>query len=102
MDRLGSASLQAVELYARDTIKLVDTSIRPLPVLENDHENVREWIDTCGDRNAVEVESRPLFPNYIYLWRLAWRRWPARGAPDRQAAEAAHERAHAWAAGGRR
>jgi len=29
--------------------------------------------------------------------RLAWRRWPAPGAPDLLAARAAHERARAWA-----
>jgi hypothetical protein len=62
-------------------------------------------ITRYGDRFAVEVGFAKLPPDGRHrgkarLNRLAWRRWPAPGAPDLSAARAAHERARAWAARG--
>jgi hypothetical protein len=101
MDRLCSAGLQAAELCAAEVF------IRNRP----SREVVREMISGCGDRFAVEVgtaedpcegpgaESPGGDPrDKAWLLRLAWRCWPAPGAPDLPAARAAHERARAWAA----
>jgi len=66
------------------------------------HEVVRDMISRYGDRFAVDVGGPDEPPNgdawdKSVIRRLAWRRWPARGAPGLQAAKAAHERARAWA-----
>ncbi len=93
--QLCSASLQAAELCAH--VDLMD------PEDAITHEIVGELIRRCGDRFAVEVGTADEPPDgrywhKAYLLRLAWRRWPAPGAPDLPAARAAHERARAWAA----
>jgi len=76
------------------------------------HEIVLEMISRCGNRFAVEVglhhelqdedededEDGDEHCPHITQSRLAWRRWPAPGAPGLQAARAAHERARKWAA----
>jgi len=98
VDRLCHAGLQAAELCAGMPIKLANTHEFRFSMCEV----VRKMISRHGDRFAVKVEvaedpdGGP--GNGSRLLRLAWRRWPAPGAPDLQAARVAHERARAWAA----
>jgi len=105
-DRLCHARLQAAELCAaRDGIQMYRTVEFGIGRMST-REIVCEMIGRCGDRFAVEVEvkRRPRGPPSwceYEVRRLAWRRWPAPGAPDLPAARAAHERARAWAAAGR-
>jgi hypothetical protein len=117
VDRLCPAGLQAAELRATDCIDGAHGAhgADEGPVL---YEIVREMISRCGDRFAVEVgffdelydddekdededededEVEECCPT-VTQSRLAWRRWPAPGAPGLQAARAAHERARIWAA----
>jgi len=77
-------------------------SLRPTPTSASP-EVVRGMLDRHGECFAVEVgifdkAEEPWRKNS--LQRLAWRRWPALGAPDLPAARAAHERIRAWAAEG--
>jgi len=115
-ERLCHARLQAAELCAaHDGIHTICTG--PGVTYSSDEEERRtrgerrtrelvlEMINRCGDRFAVEVgipEVPPEGRGWVEarLNRLAWRRWPAPGAPDLPAARAAHERARAWAAAG--
>jgi hypothetical protein len=113
VDRLCPAGLQAAELCAGDAVQLV------APVMgEGDdfafegitREAVRALISRHGDRFAVEVEVQvqsgsewedigaPAYEERPVVRRLAWRRWPAPGAPGLPAARVAHERSRAWAA----
>ena len=94
MDCLCPAGLQAAELCAGNLCSLPSAKDR----FEDDV--VRELISRFGDRYAVEVglHASPGEGYRDLISRLAWRRWPARGTPDLQAARAAHERARAWAA----
>jgi len=104
-DRLCPAGLRAAELCAEIYIYLLPEEGPDL------HEVVREIISRYGDRFAVEVEV-PGWPGHdehgegeglwgdIAVHRLAWRHWPAPGAPDLPAARAAHEHARAWAVAG--
>jgi hypothetical protein len=108
--RLCPAGLQAAELRAE---YYVDLPSERLVI----HDIVREIISMHSDRFAVEVEVCERSGCAEDCWegtsdddgecwnksdvrRLAWRRWPAPGAPDLPAARAAHERARAWAAAG--
>jgi hypothetical protein len=106
-DRLCHARLQAAELRAaRDGIQIYRRSRGTEYGSEKliTRELVVEMIGRCGDRFAVKVEisERPDGSRWCEhdLRRLAWRRWPAPGAPDLPAATAAHERARAWATAG--
>jgi len=96
VDRLCPAGLQAAELCAGTRCKLSEDRTFG-------EEVVWELISRCGERYAVEVGvyASPGEGYRALIYRLAWRRWPARGAPDLQAARAAHERARAWTAAGR-
>jgi len=92
VDRLCPAGLQAAEVCAEHYIDLGPGA-----------EVVREIISRHGDRFAVEVEPHDSEEDCDEEdWyrtrpqRLAWRRWPAPGAPGLQAARAAHESARAW------
>jgi len=100
VDRLCPAGLQAAELCGKDWMDGLGLVVRDV---------VRTMISTCGDRFAVEVgfsdelhdededQDEEYYCPQIEQNRLAWRRWPAPGAPGLQAARAAHERARAWA-----
>jgi hypothetical protein len=98
VDHLCHAGLQAAELCTEHSyIQLRPDSTTSTPQV------VHAMIDTHGDRFAIEVgiRDKALGPWHMsMLQRLAWRRWPAPGAPDLPAARAAHERARAWAAEG--
>jgi hypothetical protein len=109
-ERLCHAGLQAAELCAKHDRLHMYRAIRGAE-FDNEQEKrftrelVLEMISRCGDRFAVEVGFPELLPDgrpwgKARLNRLAWRRWPAPGAPDLPAARAAHERARAWAAAG--
>ncbi len=115
VDCLCPAGLQAAELRA-------DAGITLMRLEDGARKVVRELMSRCGEHFAIEVgvaadfnkayrdkswqrghwnsQSVPVVPvwNQDRLQRLAWRRWPAAGAPDLPAARAAHERARAWAA----
>ena len=110
-ERFCHARLQAAELCAeRDGVHIY----RTIRGTDYDHEQekrvtrelVLEMISRFGDRFAVEIGIPEWVPpdarhrSKARLNRLAWRRWPAPGAPDLPAARAAHERARAWAAAG--
>ena len=100
VDRLCPAGLQAAELCAARPIQLTSTRRFRFSM----REVVREMISRCGSRFAIEVGvavTRGEGPgDMASLIRLAWRRWPAPGAPEWPAASGAHERARAWAAAG--
>jgi len=98
VDRLCSAGLQAAELCAEHigVMRSADDIA---------HEVVRELISRYSERFAVEVDVAEVRMQgemdcrvIPVLQRLAWRRWPAPGAPGLPAARAAHARARAWAA----
>ena len=105
VDHLCPAGLQAAELCSRHDW-WIDSEGPGL------HKIVLEMISRCGNRFAVEVglhhelqdedededEDGDEHCPHITQSRLAWRRWPAPGAPGLQAARAAHERARKWAA----
>ncbi len=98
VDRLCHAGLQAAELCGKREVDLVGPHECSVA-----HDVVRDMISRYGDRFAVDVGSagKPRDGRSCdkeELHRLAWRRWPAPGAPDLQAAKAAHEYARAWAA----
>ena len=100
VDCLCRAGLQAAELGAEDG---VGPRHSDGPLL---HKIVRDMISRHGDCFAVDVGvAEQLYDDHgdwdqsVIIRRLAWRRWPAPGAPDLQAARAAHERARAWAVG---
>jgi len=104
VNSLCPAGLRAAELYAERGIDLGPNNAAQTGVVnEIVHEIVRDLVSRFGDRFAVEV-SVPEQPPGHSPWAktaqdgLAWRRWPAPGAPGLQAARAAHERARAWAA----
>jgi len=104
VNSLCPAGLWAAELYAERGIDLgPNPEAHTVFVREIVHEIVRDMVSRFGDRFAVEV-SVPEQPPGHESWDLtaqiglAWRRWPAPGAPGLQAARAAHERARAWAA----
>jgi len=108
-ERLCHARLQAAELCAeRGGIHMYRARGTDYDVLHAKRltcELVLEMITRCGDRFAVEVGFAEVPPDARHrararLYRLAWRCWPAPGAPDLPAARAAHERARAWAAAG--
>ena len=104
VDRLCPAGLQGAELCAKQCIALPSNCLFVREV-------VREMTSRFGDRFAVEVgvpeqssdaepssdDEHEQYWNHTILRRLAWRRWPAPGAPGLQAARAAHKRARAWA-----
>jgi len=103
VDRICNAGLQAVELCGEEGIVL-----KQLGASHDDGDSivtcevVHDMISRYGDRFAVDVGG-PEPPNKgscdkSVICRLAWRRWPAPGAPGLQAAKAAHEHARAWAA----
>jgi len=102
VDRLCPAGLQAAALCAgKIPAPLLDPEgAQDVDVIVHVHEIVRALILRCGDRFAVEVgvPHNPQGWAKAQLCRLAWRRWPAPGAPDLPAARAAHERARAWVA----
>jgi len=93
--RLCHADLQAAELRAER---------RGIHITRNgEHitlEVVCEMVSRCGDCFAFEVgvAEQPRSGEHAELRRLAWRGWPAPGAPSLPAARAAHERACAWLA----
>jgi hypothetical protein len=93
VDRLCPAGLQAAELCAEQScIYLSPSKIASTPQV------VRAMIDRHGDCFAIEVVILDKGEEpWNMLHRLAWRRWPAPGAPGLPAARAAHERARAWA-----
>ncbi len=98
-DRLCHAGLQAAELYAGDCI-CFGTSEGPTL-----YKFVREIVSRYGDRFAVELgiyerllDEEKGHCRKTTLQRLAWRRWPAPGAPELPAARAAHEHARTWVA----
>ena len=101
VDRLCHAGLQAAELCGKREVDLMVPQ-GPYECAVTRHV-VRDMISRYGDRFAVDVGSAGK-PHDGRSWRrenlyrLAWRRWPAPGAPDLQAAKAAHEHARAWAA----
>jgi len=95
-ERLCHARLQAAELCAeRDGIRifrLVRGDKCDVECAERlTRELVLKMITRCGDRFAVEVEFPEVPPDGRHrgkarLTRLAWRRWPAPGAPNLPAA----------------
>jgi len=99
VDRLCPPGLQAAELCAEPSCIGLRSGQGGDQCA---HEVVRELISRCGGRFAVEVgvhhERIKSGPRKATLRCLAWRRWPAPGAPGLPAARAAHERARAWAA----
>jgi len=98
VDHLYHTGLQAAELCTEHHY----IQLRP-NLTASTPQVVHAMIDTHGDRFAIEVgiSDKAIWPWRVsMLQRLAWRRWPAPGAPDPPAARAAHERARAWAAEG--
>ncbi len=101
VDRLCSAGLQAAELCAEHI-----GVMRRSPEEDIVREVVRELLSRYGEQFAVEVDVAEMRIEDAehegqvipVLERLAWRRWPAPGAPGLPAARAAHARARAWAA----
>ena len=53
-----------------------------------------EYVRVMRTVQILAVSMRP----GLSLYRLAWRRWPAPGAPELPAARAGHEVARAWVA----
>jgi hypothetical protein len=102
VDRLCSAGLQAADLCGEEYVMFKQIGFHECGDSVVTREVVHDMISRFGDRFAVDVDG-PDEPSNKGSWdksvmrRLAWRRWPAPGAPGLQAA-IAHERARAWAA----
>ncbi len=97
VDRLCPAGLRAAELCAEHCYHCYQQLGGGYGFTR---EVVRDMIGRYSDRFAVDFGEK--LPdegpwNNAEVHCLAWRRWPAIGAPGLPAARAAHERARAWA-----